>query len=104
MEKDKILVLDTDTTGFLPDAEVLQVSMLDGNGTLRMNEYFRPDHTAAWPNAMAVNHITPAMVADKPSIGERKEAISHLLRHAEAVVGYNIFFDLKMLRQNGIWT
>jgi DNA polymerase III epsilon subunit-like protein len=103
MEKDKILVLDTETTGFLPDAEVLQVSILDGNGTVRMNEYFRPDHTSAWPGAMAVNHITLAMVADKPSIGERKEEISHLLRHAEAVVGYNIFFDLKMLRQNGIF-
>ena len=103
MEKDKILVLDTETTGFLSDAEVLQVSILDGNGTVVMNEYFKPQHTDSWPGAMAVNHITPAMVADKPPIMERKEDISHLLRHAEAVVGYNIFFDLKMLRQNGIF-
>ena len=103
MNKNEILVLDTETTGFLGNAEVLQVSILDGEGTVLMNEYFRPDHTESWPGAMAVNHITPAMVADKPSIQMRKEEISHLLRHARAVVGYNIFFDLKMLRQNGVY-
>ena len=103
MNKSDILVLDTETTGFLGDAELLQVSILDGQGQVLMNEYFKPDHTVSWPGAMAVNHITPAMVADKPSIRERKEAISHLLRHARAVVGYNIFFDLKMLRQNGVF-
>lgn len=103
MNKNEILVLDTETTGFLGNAEVLQVSILDGEGTVLMNEYFRPDHTESWPGAMAVNHITPAMVADKPSIQMRKEEISHLLRHARAVVGYNISFDLKMLRQNGVY-
>lgn len=103
MNRNEILVLDTETTGFLGDAELLQVSILDGKGQVLMNEYFKPDHTASWPGAMAVNHITPAMVADKPSIQARKNDISHLLRHAKAVVGYNISFDLKMLRQNGVY-
>ena len=34
MNKNEILVLDTETTGFLGNAEVLQVSILDGEGTV----------------------------------------------------------------------
>ena len=37
MNKNEILVLDTETTGFLGNAEVLQVSILDGEGTVLMN-------------------------------------------------------------------
>ena len=37
MNKSDILVLDTETTGFLGDAEILQVSILDVQGQVLMN-------------------------------------------------------------------
>ena len=42
IKKEDILVLDTETTGFGPLAEILQLSIVNGLGEVVMNEYFRP--------------------------------------------------------------
>lgn len=102
MNKEKILVLDTETTGFDKAAEILQLSILNGNGEVLMNEYFRPRHTVSWAGAQQVNHISPAMVAGKPPLSVRKQAIEVLLQGADMIAGYNLPFDLRMLGQNGI--
>ena len=70
IKKEDILVLDTETTGFGPSAEILQLSIVNGLGEIVMNEYFRPARTTCWPGAEAVNHISPAMVA-----GDRKSVV-----------------------------
>lgn len=103
IDQKDILVLDTETTGFDSKAEILQLSVIDGSGEIRMNEYFRPRFISSWPEAEAVNHISPEMVADKPSFYDKKEEIGHLLRHAGLLVGYNLPYDLKMIRQNGVF-
>lgn len=103
MDIKKILVLDTETTGFDSKAEILQLSVIDGSGEIRINEYFRPRFISSWPGAEAVNHISPEIVKDKPSFYDRREEIGHLLRHADLLVGYNLPFDLKMIRQNGVF-
>ena len=54
---DKILVLDTETTGVDAKAEVLQFSAIWADGTEAANMYIKPSHTLEWPRAMAVNHI-----------------------------------------------
>ena len=86
IKKEDILVLDTETTGFGPSAEILQLSIVNGLGEIVMNEYFRPARATCWPSAEAVNHISPAMVADKPLISERKLGIEKIL-HAAKIYG-----------------
>ena len=49
MDKDRILALDTETTGVGPNAEILQLSVIDGEGAVRMNQYFRPKKNSSWP-------------------------------------------------------
>ena len=102
MKMDKILVLDTETTGLDRHAEILQFSAVLGDESIAMNQYIRPEHTSSWPQAMAVNHITPELVADKPTISALKEKIEDLLYSADIIVGFNLPFDLQMLKQNGI--
>lgn len=102
MDKNRILVLDTETTGFTKNDEILQLSIIDGKGVIVLNEYFCPQHVHSWESAEQVNHISPAMVADKPGIQEEKNRIENILSTAEVIVGYNLPFDLEMLIQNGI--
>ena len=103
IKKEDILVLDTETTGFGPSAEILQLSIVNGLGEIVMNEYFRPARATCWPGAEAVNHISPAMVAGKPLISERKSDIEKILHAAKIISGYNLPYDQKMLIQNGIY-
>lgn len=101
-EGKNILALDTETTGFTKEDEVLQLSIVDGTGKVVFNEYFRPDHKTEWKSAEMWNHISPESVKDKPTIMERKKAIEALLNKADLIVGYNLGYDLRMLSQNGI--
>ncbi len=103
MTNTEILVLDTETTGFSKTDEILQLSIINGDGEVVMNEYFRPGHTRSWYYAEKVNHISPAMVEDKPAISERKREIENILHAAKVIVGYNLPFDQGMLIQNGIY-
>lgn len=102
IQLDKILVLDTETTGVDSRAEVLQFSAIWGTGEEAMNIYIKPSHTLEWPRAMSVNHISPQDVAACPPMSEVKEKIETLLRQAKAIVGYNLPFDLGMLYHNGV--
>lgn len=98
----KKIVFDTETTGFMEDDEVLQLSIIDETGKTLMNEYFRPKNKTEWPKAQEVNKISPEMVKDKPYISEYKEKIEKILQNAEAFIGYNVGYDIRMLEQCGI--
>ncbi len=97
--KSEYIVLDMETTGLYPKhgAEILQLSIINQDGDVLFNEYFKPLFSKTWDDAMKVHHITPEAVADKPCIYERLPEILAILRGAGYVVGYNTQFDLSML-------
>ena len=98
----RIIVLDTETTGLGPDDEILQFSAMYFDWKEALNIYIKPSHTDQWDEAMAINHITPEMVEKCPKMSKAKKKIEALLKKAEIVVGYNLDFDLRMLKQNGV--
>lgn len=99
---DKIIVLDTETTGLDHRAEILQFSAVWGNGEVAMNRYIKPSHTVRWDAAMEVNGITPKKVSKCPKMPKVKKEIEELLAKAKVIVGYNLPFDVGMLEQNGV--
>lgn len=102
IEYDEI-VIDTETTGLNADTdELLQVSIIDSQGNTLFNSYIKPLFTENWDGAMAVNHITPEMVANAPNIIEVKQEINKIINSANVIVEYNILFDLEFLAAFGI--
>ena len=102
MNLSKIIVFDTETTGFGHDDEIIQLSIIDGTGKILFNELLSTKNKTDWKEAEAVNHISPEMVKDKKHITEYKAILDKIFNDCESMVGYNISFDIRMLQQNGI--
>jgi DNA polymerase-3 subunit epsilon len=98
-----MIILDTETTGLKPGIdELLQVSIINEHGDLLFNRYIRPTRCTEWPDAMEINHITPEMVKDCPTIHEIRDTIQTLINEADKIIGYNTYFDLAFLAESGI--
>lgn len=100
--ENKYIVLDTETTGLnAAEDELLQVSIIDNEGTVLFDSYIRPTQHTEWAEAERVNHITPEMVADAPTIAEVMPEITDILKRYDKIVGYNVRFDADFLKNNG---
>lgn len=101
--KKKILVLDTETTGLDPKAdELLQISMIDGEGATVLNTYCKPETKTEWTRAMEVNGITPERVANELSPKAYTTTIQRHINEADVIVHYNGQFDIKFLNAIGV--
>lgn len=62
------ICFDTETTGLHPNGsdpdEILTISIIGRDGSVLLDERFRPTVKTEWPHASAVNGIYPEDVAD----------------------------------------
>lgn len=98
----ELIVIDTETTGLADDDELLQVSIIDENGEELYNSYLKPLVKEDWPRAQQINGISSQMVEDAPSICTEAPKIAEILKSAKEIVGYNVYYDLRYLRDYGI--
>ena len=100
----KVMTLDIETTGFYPPQdEVLSLAIIDGNGRKLFYEKFKPEHNDAWPEAQAVNGISPEDVAKCQPLAAYTDKINSLLATASVIAGYNqVGFDVPFLGCFGI--
>lgn len=99
----KIICLDTETTGLHAGRdEILQLSIIDGNGKVLFDELVKPAHRKKWVEAQEINGITPEMVKNKLSLSAYDDKLSGIFRNALKIVGYNLEFDLKFLEKSDI--
>lgn len=97
-----VLVIDTETTGLGEADEVLQLSIINGYDRTVAFSHYEPQRVTEWPEAQRVHGITPEYVQGEPWFQDEARRIAGKLRQAHVVVGYNVFFDLRMLRQSGL--
>ena len=94
------IVLDLEATGIRDDDEIMQLSIMNIDGEIIFNEYFKPQKTE-WDEAMKIHGITPEFVKDKKSIEDYRETIQLILDKTEYIVGYGIDFDYTLLKRQG---
>jgi len=94
----KPVFLDTETTGTGPNDNILEIAVVDHNGTVLVDSLIRPVG-AIHPDAARVHGITVDMVAEAPRWGEVWEQVEMVL--AGRMVGiYNADFDLRLMQQS----
>ncbi|HJB22491.1 MAG TPA: DUF3846 domain-containing protein [Candidatus Fournierella merdavium] len=103
-DPNRVMTLDIETTGFYPPQdEVLSLAIIDGNGETLFYEKFKPEHNDAWPEAQAINGISPEEVAKCQPLAVYTNEINSLLATASVIAGYNqVGFDVPFLGCFGI--
>lgn len=100
MDVKMLRVIDTETCGLQGGVvEVASVDILDGQIVNPMSDLVRPDRPISH-QAMAIHHITEAMVADKPWL----EDVLPRYQGSPYYVAHNASFDRRMLPDlDGEW-
>lgn len=100
-----MIFIDTETTGLNPRTdEILELCIMDSAGCILFNERFKPETVDRWPAAEDVNHIKPEDVANKIPFRhsyDAARAIRDLMPSGAVVAGWNVGYDIDMLRGNG---
>jgi len=90
--------LDTETTGTGPNAEVIEVGVVDSEGEILYSSLVRPRGTIE-PEAMRVHNIAPEQVATAPGWTEIWPGLRTVLE-GKLVGVYNSDFDLRLIKQS----
>lgn len=72
------------------------------DGSVLLDERFRPTEKTEWPHASAINGIYPEDVADLPTIETVIPRLREIFAGADEVIGYNVGFDLGFLSAVGV--
>lgn len=97
LSEPRVVFLDTETTGFGPGAEIVDVGIVDASGRTLFESLVRPRQPIP-PDAYAIHGISDAMVAEAPEWPDVGPLVSHILLESTVVV-YNAAFDLQMINQ-----
>lgn len=81
------IIIDTETTGLGRDAEICELSAIDGRGNVLIDTLIKPSKPIP-ADATAIHGITNEMVADAPTWNEVEHMILALLINRHALI-YN---------------
>lgn len=101
--KPMIVTIDFETTGLQAgEDEVLQVSIIDENYNVLLNEYCKPQNKKSWEAAQQVNGITQEMVINKSAFEKYVPVVRDIVKRADHVIAYNAAFEDGFLKAYGI--
>ena len=96
------VVLDFETTGLSKYDEILQVSAIDQEGNVLINEYCNPKNIRNWEEAEEIHGISPAIVKDKKPFEDYVGVLSDILTNANEIIIYNADFEIGFLKKYGV--
>lgn len=90
-------ILDTETTGFSQEAEIVQLSVLSPDGTTLLDTLVKPEGPID-PSAQDIHKITPEMLADAPTFPQIFQNLLDIVSTRRLVI-YNAKYDLRIINQ-----
>ncbi len=99
----KLIVIDIESTGLNPDNdEIIQISIINGNGNIILNSLVKPYWNTSWVLASNVNHITTEMVKNAPSPDKLIPIVKGSVESAASIVFYGKTLDMDLLSRWGV--
>jgi DNA polymerase-3 subunit epsilon len=94
--------LDTETTGLKADAQIVEICVLDTDGSVLVDSLVRPT-TRISREAMQVHGLTDAMVQEAPPWADLWPAVEPALT-GRTIAIYNADFDRRIMQQSHLRT
>lgn len=102
IDKSRILVFDTDTTGLTPGTDdIVQITFLDGTGKILLSSLIHPTRKKSWAKSEQYHHISPEDVEKAPTMKDLYDEIQALFTNALLVVSYDLDFDIRFVEADG---
>ena len=95
MLEQRCLLLDSETTGLGPDAEIVQLAVVNHQGVTLFDTLIRPTGLIP-PDATAIHGITDEMVEDAPTFADVYPELWKVLRDRPLTI-YNANYDTKVI-------
>src|SRR5215204_1035673 len=97
MDDPRVIYLDTETTGFGPRAEIVDIAAVSAAGEVLLESLVQPTRRIP-ADATAVHGITNSDVKDAPAWCDLYEELLRVLAGRRIIV-YNVIFDRQMVNQ-----
>lgn len=100
LDREDVLIFDTETTGFAKWSEIVEISIIDTRGDVRLNNLVMP-RGAMLEDVVKVHGLTKERLAemDAPQWTDVFKKVQAVLGDAQVLAAYNADFDLRMLEQ-----
>lgn len=94
----KVLFLDTETTGLQDDDEILELAIVNGYGEIVFHHFFKPINHIKWDDAETINHISPSDVKNEKPVTDYYKELNTIFKSADTLIIYNVNYDIKYIR------
>lgn len=89
--------IDTETTGLDPRGdEIIEIAIIDHSEAVLLDTFVKPVHVSQWPEAQAINGISPEMVQNAPLLKDIAQQIKDAVKDRDAYM-WNAIFDTQFL-------
>ncbi len=95
--QDNWVILDTETTGLEAHAEIVELSIIDKNGSVLFDSFIRP-HNPIPHEATKIHGITNEMVRNSPTFPQVWQNVLAIFQQNPTAIIYNADFDYLKLR------
>ena len=92
----KTVYLDAETTGLHESDEIVELTIIDDDGSILLNTLVKPIIHTYWPGAQRVHGISPMDVRNAPTQKQISDKIRDAVRGARVVI-YNAPYDSQYL-------